>query len=63
MRDYLWTNFSNQKKYRPPINWGYKITIDETPGDTMQEKVRRVLTERIGVPEETLDKLVDVLTE
>lgn len=63
MRDYLWTNFSNQKKYRPPINWGYKITLDETPGDTMQEKVRRVLTERIGVPEETLYKLVDILTE
>ena len=49
--------------YRPPINRGYKITLDETAGDTMQEKVRRVLTERIGVPKETLDKVVDILTE
>ena len=63
MRDYLWTNFSNQQMYRPPINRGYKITLDETAGDTMQEKVRRVLSERIGVPKETLDKVVDILTE
>lgn len=63
LRDYLFTNFSEQGFYRPPINRGYVVTIDETPGDTMQEKVRRVLTERIGVPEETLDKVVDVLTE
>lgn len=63
LRDYLFTNFSEQGFYRPPINRGYVVTIDETPGDTMQEKVRRVLTERIGVPKETLDKVVDVLTE
>ena len=63
LRDYLFTNFSEQGFYRPPINRGYKITLDETPGTTLREKVRRVLTERIGVPKETLDKVVDILTE
>ena len=63
LRDYLFTNFSEQGFYRPPINRGYVVTIDETPGDALRDKVRRVLTGRIGVPEETLDKLVDILTE
>lgn len=63
LRDYLFTNFSEQGFYRPPINRGYKVTIDGTEGKTLRDKVRRVLTERIGVPEETLDKLVDILTE
>ena len=63
LRDYLFTNFSEQKMYRPPINRGYKITVDETPGASLRDKVRRILTERIGVPEETLDKVVANLTE
>lgn len=63
MRDYMWTNFSNQQRYRPPISVGYKVTVDEAPGDTMQEKVRYVLTRQVGVPEETLDKVVAILTE
>ena len=63
MRDYLWTNFSNQQMYRPPINRGYKITLDETAGDTMQEKVRRVLSETIGIPEAELDRIAAFLTE
>ena len=63
LRDYLFTNFSEQKMYRPPINRGYKITVDETPGASLRDKVRRILTEMIGVPEETLDKVVANLTE
>ena len=63
MRDYVWTNFSNQQVYRPPINRGYKVTIDEAPGQTLREKIRYILTERIGIPNETLDKVVENLTE
>lgn len=63
MRDYLWTNFSNQQMYRPPINRGYKVTVDEAPGETTREKVRYILTEKIGVPEEDLDRVVELLTE
>ncbi|MBP5429257.1 MAG: tyrosine-protein phosphatase [Clostridia bacterium] len=63
MRDYLWTNFSNQQMYRPPINRGYKVTVDEAPGITTREKVRYILTEKIGVPEEDLDRVVELLTE
>ena len=63
MRDYMWTNFSSQQRYRPPISVGYKVTIDETPGKTTREKVRYILTEQIGIPNETLDKVVEILTE
>ena len=63
MRDYLWTNFSNQRMYRPPINRGYKVTIDEAPGQTLREKIRYILTERIGIKKETLDKVIENLTE
>ena len=63
MRDYMWTNFSNQQRYRPPISVGYKVTVEKTPGETVQEKVRAVLTRQVGVPEETLDKVVGILTE
>lgn len=63
MRDYMWTNFSNQQRYRRPINVGYKITVDEAPGETMRKKVRSVLTKQVGIPEETLDKVVQILTE
>ncbi len=63
MRDYMWTNFSNQQRYRRPISVGYKVTIDEAPGETMREKVRHILTKQVGVPEETLDRVVEQLTE
>ena len=63
MRDYMWTNFSNQQRYRRPINVGYKVTVDEAPGETMREKVRHILTKQVGVPEETLDRVVEQLTE
>ena len=63
LRDYLFTNFSEQGFYRPPINRGYVVTVDETPGASLRDKVRRILTERIGVEEETLDKVVANLTE
>ena len=63
MRDYMWTNFSNLQRYRRPINVGYKVTLDETAGDTMQEKVRRVLSETIGIPEAELDRIAAFLTE
>ena len=63
MRDYLWTNFSNQQMYRPPINRGYKVTVDQAPGKTTREKIRFILTEQIGIPNETLDKVVANLTE
>ena len=63
MRDYLWTNFSDQQMYRPPIDRGYKITISEAPGKTVREKVRYVLTQRIGIPNTTLDRVVALLTE
>ncbi|MBR6052700.1 MAG: tyrosine-protein phosphatase, partial [Clostridia bacterium] len=63
LRDYLFTNFSEQKMYRPPINRGYVVTVDETPGDTLREKVRRVLTETIGIPEAELDFITAFMTE
>ena len=63
MRDYMWTNFSNQQRYRPPIGVGYKITVDEAPGETMREKIRYVLTRQVGIPEQTLDKAAAILTE
>ena len=63
LRDYLFTNFSEQGFYRPPINRGYVITIDETPGTTLREKVRRVLSETIGIPEAELDRIAAFLTE
>ena len=63
MRDYMWTNFSNQQRYRRPICVGYKVTIDEAPGETIREKIRCVLTKRVGVPEETLDRVTELLTE
>ena len=63
MRDYMWTNFSNQQRYRRPISVGYKVTIDETPGDALRDKVRRVLTGRNGVPEAELDLITAFLTE
>ena len=63
MRDYLWTNFSDQQMYRPPIDRGYKVTINEAPGETVREKVRYVLTQQIGVPDKTLDRVVALLTE
>lgn len=63
LRDYLFTNFSEQGFYRPPINRGYVVEIDEAPGASLRDKVRRVLTEKIGVPEETLDKVAANLTE
>ena len=63
MRDYMWTNFSNQQRYRRPINFGYKVTIDDAPGETMREKVRYILTKQVGIPEQTLDKVVGILTE
>ena len=63
LRDYLFTNFSEQGFYRPPINRGYVVAIDETPGGSLRDKVRRILTETIGIPEETLDRIVDLLTE
>ena len=59
----LWTNFSNQQRYRPPIGVGYKVTVDEAPGDTMREKIRCVLTRQVGIPEQTLDKAAAILTE
>lgn len=63
MRDYMWTNFSNQQRYRRPISVGYKVTIDETPGDALRDKVRRVLSETIGIPEAELDFITAFLTE
>ena len=63
LRDYLFTNFSEQGFYRPPINRGYVITIDETPGGSLCDKVRRILTETIGIPGETLDRIAAFLTE
>ena len=63
MRDYMWTNFSNQQRYRRPICVGYKVTIDEAPGETIRETIRCVLTKRVGVPEETLDRVTELLTE
>ena len=63
LRDYLFTNFSEQGFYRPPINRGYVVTIDETPGDALRDKVRRILTETIGIPGETLDRVTELLTE
>ena len=63
MRDYLWTNFSNQQTYRPPIDRGYKVTLAEAPGKTVREKVRYILTRRVGVPDKTLDRVVALLTE
>ena len=63
MRDYLFTNFSRQGFYRPPINRGYKVTIDQAPGKTTREKIGFILTERIGIPQETLDKVAANLTE
>ena len=63
LRDYLFTNFSEQKMYRPPINRGYKITVDETPGTSLRDKVRLILTERIGVDVTALDFIAGFLTE
>lgn len=63
MRDYLWTNFSDQQTYRPPIDRGYKVTLAEAPGKTVREKVRYILTRRVGVPDKTLDRVVALLTE
>ena len=63
LRDYLFTNFSEQGFYRPPINRGYVVTIDETPGDALRDKVRRVLSETIGIPEAELDRIAAFLTE
>ena len=63
LRDYLFTNFSEQGFYRPPINRGYVVTIDETPGDALRDKVRRILTETIGIPEAELDLITAFLTE
>ena len=63
MRDYMWTNFSNQQRYRRPICVGYKTTVDEAPGETIREKIRYVLSKQVGVPEETLDRVTELLTE
>ncbi len=63
LRDYLFTNFSEQGFYRLPINRGYVVTIDETPGAALRDKVRRLLTETIGIPEAELDLITVFLTE
>ena len=63
MRDYTWTNFADMQHYRAPINRGYKITVDEAPGKTVREKVRYILSNQLGIPEQTLDRVVAILTE
>lgn len=63
MRDYYFSNFALDSKIMDISGKAYyPYEISESPGITMSEKAINYLTTKIGVSEETLNKIIDILT-
>ena len=62
-RDYMFTNFADAGMCKmTDITSRYGKTIDEyTNGDTLQQKVFNYLKDEIGVPEENLNNIINIL--
>lgn len=63
VRDYMFTNFSYQQKYRPPVKGMYVETLDNYHGATLKEKIYNYLAKEIGIPTSSLDFIINYLTE
>ncbi len=63
VRDYMFTNFSYQQKYRPPVKGMYVETLDNYHGATLSKKIYNYLANEIGVSCSDLDFIKNYLTE
>lgn len=63
MRDYMFTNFADAGYCKPnEINDRYGKTINQYDlGDSLQEKIYNYLNNEVGVPTDTLDKVINIL--
>lgn len=65
LRDYFLTNFSMQSIYRDfdKISDKYVKTLDNYLGDKLSKKIYNYLNMEVGVSEDTLDRIINNLTE
>lgn len=63
MRDYMFTNFSKAGMCKATdITTRYGKTLSEYEnGDTLKEKIYNYLINEVTIPQETLDKVIDIL--
>ena len=63
-RDYMFTNFANAGMCKTTdLSDKYAADLDDYHGDTLQEKVYNYLHEIVDVTNETLDSVIDILSE
>lgn len=64
-RDYLFSNFGaiNNTRTLSNITNNYLKTINSCSGDTLSERIENCLSEKVGVPQEQIDAIKDIMME